>query len=48
VDEKIIKAVNKLTKKYENKVIAVGLFGSRARGEETPKSDYDFIVIVKD
>ena len=47
MEEKVIEAVNKLTRKYKNKIVAVGLFGSRARGEETPKSDYDFIVIVK-
>lgn len=33
--------------KLKSKIIAVYLFGSRARGEERPDSDYDLLLIVR-
>lgn len=42
------KAVRELVRKYPDKIIAVGLFGSVARGDYTEKSDVDILVIVKD
>jgi len=44
----IEKAVENLVEKLKGKIVAVALFGSRARGEATEKSDYDFLVVVKD
>ena len=40
-------AVRELVARYGDKVVALGLFGSLARGEATPKSDVDVIVIVR-
>ena len=38
-------AVQKVVKEYQPEKII--LFGSRARGEERPESDYDFIIVKK-
>ncbi len=41
-------AVCKLVESLGDRVVAVALFGSRARGESSEHSDYDFLVIVRD
>ena len=46
VFEKIRSLVQPIALKYP--VSGVYLFGSRARGEETSDSDYDFLVVPKD
>jgi len=44
--EKLKEATKELSLKYGDKIVALGLFGSYARGEETEKSDVDMLVIV--
>lgn len=45
---KIAKRIaRKVLKKYGNKVLAIGVYGSVARGEDRRYSDLDMIVIVK-
>lgn len=44
---KLKEAVNELVEKYGDKVVAVGLFGSYARGEANERSDVDVIVVVR-
>ena len=43
-DEKLAEIVRRLVKAYEPE--RVYLFGSHARGDEWPNSDYDLLVIV--
>ena len=45
--EEVNKAVEYLINKLGSKVVAVALFGSRARGEASENSDYDFLVVVR-
>ncbi len=45
---KLSKAVKQLVRELGDRVVAVSLFGSQARGEVTSRSDYDFFVVVKD
>jgi predicted nucleotidyltransferase len=33
--------------KLRNEIQTIYLFGSRARGDERPDSDYDFLIVVK-
>ncbi|MBE9238158.1 nucleotidyltransferase domain-containing protein [Anabaena aphanizomenioides LEGE 00250] len=33
---------------YQNQLIAVILFGSQARGDATPDSDFDVLIVLKD
>jgi len=40
-------AVEALRKGLENRLVAVVLFGSRARGDARPDSDWDLLVIAK-
>ena len=40
--------VQSLKNRYGNRLKMVVLFGSRARGEERPNSDYDFFVVIED
>ena len=40
-------AVRKLVRRLGDRVVAVALFGSRARGESSAYSDYDFLVVVR-
>jgi len=42
------KACENLVKRLGDRVVAVALFGSRARGEASEKSDFDFFVVVRD
>lgn len=42
----IKKFLNKISK-LRNEIQAIYLFGSRARGDERPDSDYDFLIVVK-
>ena len=44
--EKLREATKELSLKYDDKIVALGLFGSYARGEETEKSDVDILVVV--
>jgi len=46
VIECLRKAIEELIEKYNDKVIALGIFGSIARGEATEKSDIDVIVVL--
>ena len=39
---------NNLLETYQDQLIAVILFGSQARGDATPDSDFDVLVILKD
>ncbi|MEA5618945.1 nucleotidyltransferase domain-containing protein [Cronbergia sp. UHCC 0137] len=39
---------NNLIETYEDQLIAVILFGSQARGDATPDSDFDVLIILKD
>lgn len=43
VIDKFLKKISKL----RNEIQTIYLFGSRARGEERPDSDYDFLIVVK-
>lgn len=40
--------VEYLNKAYPGEIYLVQLFGSRARGDARPDSDYDILVVVKD
>jgi len=44
--EKLKEATKELSLKYGDKIVALGLFGSYARGEETERSDIDILVVV--
>ena len=46
VVERLKRAARELVERYGDRVVAVGLFGSVARGEATPRSDVDVIVVV--
>jgi len=48
VIDNVKKATVELVRKYPDKIVAVGLFGSFARGDYTDRSDVDILVIVKD
>jgi predicted nucleotidyltransferase len=39
---------NNLLETYKEQLIAVILFGSQARGDATPDSDFDVLIILKD
>jgi predicted nucleotidyltransferase len=41
------RACESLVNELGDKVVAVALFGSRARGEASEKSDFDFLVVVR-
>ncbi|RLF21256.1 MAG: nucleotidyltransferase domain-containing protein [Thermoprotei archaeon] len=41
-------AISELIDKFGEKIVAVGLFGSHARGEADERSDVDILVIVRD
>ncbi len=45
-DELVDLFVKKLKERLGNRLIRIILFGSRARGDYHPDSDYDFLVIV--
>ena len=45
---RIKESIGILTRKYPDKIVAVGVFGSLARGDYTDRSDVDILVIVKD
>ena|SRR6056297_298171 len=47
-DPIVARAVEDIRRLYGNRVVRILLFGSRARGEERPESDYDIAVILKD
>ncbi len=38
----------KLTAEYGNRLVNVILFGSQARGDATPESDIDVMIVLKD
>ncbi len=40
--------VKKLRERFGDKIAGVVFFGSRARGNHSVKSDYDFLVVVRD
>ncbi len=42
------RAARELVRRLGDKIVAVALFGSRARGEASAYSDYDFLVVVRD
>jgi len=42
------RAVKKLVEELGDKVAAVALFGSQARGDSQERSDFDFLVVVRD
>ncbi|OGB88344.1 hypothetical protein A3H38_03110 [candidate division WOR-1 bacterium RIFCSPLOWO2_02_FULL_46_20] len=45
--DKIITAfINKISA-FKDKLLAIYLFGSRARGDEKPYSDYDLLMVMK-
>ena len=44
-DEEFSNFISKLIQKYPNSTIV--LFGSRARGDNRPSSDFDVLVIIK-
>ena len=46
-DDVIIEFTSKLRKKLGHQLVETTLFGSRARGDNTVHSDYDFLIIVK-
>ena len=39
--------ITKLRKRFGNQIIKIILFGSRARGDNEPFSDYDFLIVLK-
>jgi nucleotidyltransferase substrate binding protein (TIGR01987 family) len=45
ISEKIVNELNHIAKKY-NEIQKIVLFGSRARGDNTPHSDYDIAVFT--
>lgn len=47
IKEGIYKAVEELVREFENRIVAVALFGSFAREEASEQSDFDFFVVVK-
>jgi len=47
-DPVIVRAVRDIRRLYGDRVVRILLFGSRARGEERPGSDYDIAVFLKD
>jgi len=47
LNKNFTEAIKELTEKYSDKIVAVGVFGSYARGELTERSDVDILVIVK-
>lgn len=42
-----VRAVERLVRELGEKIVAVALFGSRARGEVSERSDYDFFVVTR-
>ena len=46
IDQPLAEVVKRLVEAYQPNRIY--LFGSRARGDETPDSDYDILVVVPD
>jgi len=44
--EKVIKVINKAFEKEGVRVLKIILFGSRARGDFSKDSDWDFLVII--
>jgi len=45
--KEVYKAVENLVNALGDKIVAISLFGSRARGENLEYSDYDFFIVVK-
>jgi len=41
------RAVEELVKEFGNRIVTVALFGSFAREEASERSDFDFLVVVK-
>ena len=41
------RACESLVKELGERIVAVALFGSRARGEASERSDFDFLVVVR-
>lgn len=48
VDPIIVRAVEDIRRLYGDRLVRILLFGSRARGDERPDSDYDIAVILRD
>ena len=48
VAEALKLAVECLKKAFKNELSGILLFGSRARGDNRPDSDYDFLIVLKD
>ncbi|MGC9021064.1 MAG: nucleotidyltransferase domain-containing protein [Candidatus Methanodesulfokora sp.] len=48
VVELSVEASRRLVKEFGDRIVAVSLFGSWARGEASERSDVDFFVVVRD
>lgn len=48
MEDKIIIRFLSLIKSLKNKIKSIYLFGSRARGDEKPYSDYDLLFVMKE
>ncbi len=47
IRDMVYEAVEELVKEFGNRIVAVALFGSFARDEASERSDFDFLVVVK-
>ena len=47
-DEIMNELRDRLIEKYSDRLIAMILFGSQARGDATPDSDFDVLIVLKD
>jgi len=47
-DPVIVRTVRDIRRLYGDRVVRILLFGSRARGEQRPDSDYDIAVVIRD
>ena len=46
--ERLKKEIENVVKKHNLSLVQVILFGSRARGDYTPESDWDIVVVLKE
>jgi predicted nucleotidyltransferase len=47
-DPVLVRALAGIRRLYGDRLVRIVLFGSRARGEERPESDYDIAVVIRD
>jgi len=47
MEDKVIRKFLSLVKSVKSKIRSIYLFGSRARGDQKPYSDYDLLLVMK-